>query len=64
MTDQLALTLPIAPADIAAATLARHRRMATANGADPAVVDSPAYRALLSRHASTDVAAYITGSKP
>lgn len=59
MTDQLALTLPIDAADIAAATLARHRRMATANGADPSVVDSPAYRALLSRHVSTDVARFI-----
>lgn len=64
MTDQLALTLPIDAADIAAATLARHRRMARRSGADPAVVDAPAYRATFARAVPGSVAPYITGQRP
>lgn len=53
------LALDITPTAIAAATLARHRRIATRSGADPRVVDSIAYRATLARAVAVDVARYI-----
>ena len=56
--DMLALDIPAR--DVAHATLARHRRIARMSGADPRVVDSPAYRATLARCLPYDVARFIT----
>lgn len=58
------LPLDITPMAIAAAKLEYHRRIAIRSGSDPAVVDSPAYRATLARHCPPDVAAHILRAHP
>lgn len=65
MSGQGALELPIPAADIAAATLARHRRMCVRNGINPAVVNAPAYRAMVARALPYDVARHVvSGASP
>lgn len=57
------LALDIAAQAQADAIVARHRRMAQSAGSDPSVVDSPFYRAMLTRNVAPDVAAAILAAK-